>query len=538
MNVIKKWKLWAVMAVLAAVVFLCEDSALIVCAEATAVVKAEAGKIRSEASTASTVVGSTKKGNRLRILKSVSAPDGTWYQVGLEGDKTGYIRSDLVTVEGEVPSDGAPVAAAASAAGSSVQPSDMTSGTVVNNSINVRKGASTKDALAGTLKKGAVVEITGETTGSDGKKWYQVKSETVTGFVREDLLEVSAAVATGGGEEAGDAPDALGTEEVPQLPAQEEDYTDISNVIATKRIPEGKALEDLGLGADVIAGWESERYFVLYTQTRNGTEQWYLYDAQNDAYERIEALAPMSQEDIAAEKGNNKLSLILMIALGAIALILLVIVIYLALQLRDARMGYEDDYDDDDDEDDDDYEDGRVNSRAWKPKNFLGRDSYEEDDDMDDDEKEDMRAYQKPVKRPQGRENAARQEKPADGRPRPADASQRQAAGTQRTAGQQRPAGQPGTQGQRANAPQKQAAGQPKAAAGHRNPTEGQRANAPQKQTGSPQKPGKGQARQNERPGRQAPYKNPSYRDASYEDAEDEDFEFEFLNMSEEDSID
>lgn len=539
MSIVKKWKLWAAMAVLAAAAFLHEGNMAVVRADATATVLAESAKIRSEASTSSTPIGSTTKGTKLPILKSVSASDGVWYQVTVEGNQTGYIRSDIVSVEGDVPpaSDSVP-AAASTVTNSNVGPSAMTMGVVTRNSVNVRKGAAATDALAGTLKKDAVVTITGETTGADGKVWYQIESETVSGFIRSDLLEASAAVASEGGEN-NEAEGGAETPETPAAPVDEGNYTDISNVIATKRLPEGTDLEDLQLGAEVVQGWESDRYYIIYAQTKNGTEQWYLYDAENNVYERIEALTPMSKEDIASE--GSKGNLIILIVLSALVIILIGVVIYLSLQLRDYQMDY--DYDDDDDEDDDeyyeDYEEGRVNSRAWKPKNFLGRDDFEDDmeDEIEDEEEEEE--YRKPVRRTQApapRDNAVRQQsRPANGQGRssgqgrPANGQSRPANGQDRPAnGQSRPVNsqdRPSGQGRPANG-QSRPGGQGRPANGQGRPSNGQGRSA-----GSQARPGKGQPRPAQRP-----MDRPA-RPTSYEDAEDEDFEFEFLNMSDEDYL-
>ena len=477
MNVVKKCKLWIAVAVLAVTAFLYEGNLIVARAEATATVTADAAKIRSEASTSSTTIGSTTRGTKLPVLGSVKATDGIWYQVKVEGDKTGYIRSDLVSVSGEVPSAGNTSTQAPTVTNSDVVPSDMTSGLITKNSVNVRKGAAATDALAGTVRKDTVVTITGETTGADGKIWYQIESGDVKGFIRSDLLEASAAVTVEDPveETVSDA----GVAEVPEQPQQSVesgDYTDVANVIATRKLPEGTSLESLNLGADVVQGWESERYYIIYTKTKSNVEQWYLYDAQNNVYERINSLTPMSEEAIAAEKSSG--NMIVLIVLAAIIVILIGVVVYLALQLRDYQMDYE--YDDDDEEEDDDYyegyEEGRVNSRAWKPKNFLGRDNFEDDlEDEEEDDEEEEEEYRRPVKRTQQREAAPKQQP-------------RQNNGVQ----------------------------QPKQNKGSQQP----------RQTSGGQQP-KPQQRPVTKPVQQM----------AYDDAEDEDFEFEFLNMSEDDFI-
>lgn len=490
MNTVKRWKLWAVMAVLTAAVFLYEGNMLTARAEATATVTADSAKIRSEASTGSEAVGSTTKGTKLPILKSVSASDGIWYQVTVEGNTTGYIRSDLVSTTGEVPAAGGTETKKPTVTNSEVRASDMTAGVITGNSVNVRKGAASSDALAGVLKKDAVVKITGETDGADGKLWYQIESDTVNGFIRSDLLEASAAVATEGGEEQ-----PTETPEEPEAPAEEGDTTTVSNVVSVRTLPEGVDLETAGLSAETIKGWESDRYYVIYTQTKSGAEQWYFYDAQSNAYDRIDDLTPMTEEEIKAAEGGKMNKPVLIV--GIVLLVaMLGVIIYLALQLHEYKMDYEydDDYDDDDDGYYEDYEEGKVNSRAWKPKNFLGRDS-DEDDFADE---EDEPAYRKPAEKakPEVRQRPARAEKGS------AAGAGSQARSSQARSSQAR-GGKTGTKAE---------GGAP----GRRPETQ-----EPRLENGASRRPSSQPA-------------GPQ----TYDDAEDEDFEFEFLNMNDEDYID
>ena len=58
---------------------------------------ADTAKIREQANTESTVVGSTVKGKTIDILGAVKDSSGTvWYKVSVTGGGFGYIRSDLV----------------------------------------------------------------------------------------------------------------------------------------------------------------------------------------------------------------------------------------------------------------------------------------------------------------------------------------------------------------------------------------------------------------------------------------------------------
>lgn len=524
MNTVKRWKLWAVMAVLTVAAFLYEGNMLTARAEATATVTAGSAKIRSEASTSSEAIGSTTKGTKLPILKSVSAADGIWYQVTVEGNTTGYIRSDLVSTTGDVPAaGGATETKEPTVTNSEVRASDMTAGVITGNSVNVRKGASSSDALAGVLKKDAVVKITGETDGADGKLWYQIESDTVNGFVRSDLLEASAAVATEGSEE--EQPEEVPEE--PAAPAEEGDTTTVSNVVSVRTLPEGVDLETAGISAETIKSWESGRYYVLYTQTKSGIEQWYFYDAQSNAYDRIGDLTPMTEEEIKAAEGGKMNTVVLVIGIVLIVA-MLGIIIYLALQLHEYKMDYDyddDDYDDEDDEYYEGYEEGKVNSRAWKPKNFLGRDSYEDDFADEEDEPE----YRKPAGKAK-----------TEARPQPAQPARtdRAAAARAGAAGQAR--GERGSARAEGGAPRRRpeaqaarpgAGAQTRAEAGSR--AEG---SAPRRRPAQPARPDAAQTRaENGAPRRPSPQ---PVKPQTYDDAEDEDFEFEFLNMNDQDYID
>ena len=47
-------------------------------------------------------------------------------------------------------------------------------GTVKNRVVNVRSNATTASSIVAKLTQGTSVSITSETTGSDGRKWYNV----------------------------------------------------------------------------------------------------------------------------------------------------------------------------------------------------------------------------------------------------------------------------------------------------------------------------------------------------------------------------
>lgn len=166
-----------------------------VLAEQSGKITAESVKIRSSADASSTVVGSTERGKTVSVIGKTTDANGTvWYQVYVDENATGYIRGDLLELSGTgtVPD----VQSSSQSAGNesaSVTASSGT-GTVTPPSTNIRNAAVTGDVIC-TLQSGMVVTITGETTGSDSKKWYQVSfikdSKEYTGYIRADLVDTS-----------------------------------------------------------------------------------------------------------------------------------------------------------------------------------------------------------------------------------------------------------------------------------------------------------------------------------------------------------
>ena len=80
----------------------CSDS-VVSLAAGTAKVVASSGKIREKADTGSDTIASVKKGDKLDVIASKTDDDGyTWYKVYVDDEETGYIRADLVTVDGTI----------------------------------------------------------------------------------------------------------------------------------------------------------------------------------------------------------------------------------------------------------------------------------------------------------------------------------------------------------------------------------------------------------------------------------------------------
>jgi hypothetical protein len=62
------------------------------------------------------------------------------------------------------------------------------SGIVIQNSVNMRKEATTKAGRASTLTKGSVVGIIGMIMGDQGL-WYHIEADSKVGYVRGDLVK-------------------------------------------------------------------------------------------------------------------------------------------------------------------------------------------------------------------------------------------------------------------------------------------------------------------------------------------------------------
>ena len=62
--------------------------------------------------------------------------------------------------------------------------------------VNVRAAASTSSQLVTSLGNNSAVSILGQTTGSDGKVWYQISAGGVSGYVRSDLVSTQTVAYT------------------------------------------------------------------------------------------------------------------------------------------------------------------------------------------------------------------------------------------------------------------------------------------------------------------------------------------------------
>lgn len=330
-------------------------------AEATGKVVPNSVNIRKTPDVNSEVVGSSTIGKEVTIKGKVTASGTTWYQVYIDANTLGYIRSDMlepeaeaeipvVTVATESSSSDAPEAekpeSDSASQGTDSSPQETTSGdsgaaqndsapggaqVAADESVDlqyaklkvnsrVRPDPSTKGTPVGSLTEGTQVVVSGKSVGSDGKDWYYVtytssNGSEKTGFIRSDLLEMGEML------------------QVEEEPPQEE-------VPVEEPEPEPVVNND---------------YVLRLEQTENGPV-WYLDD--NTRPETLELLPLLEsaysqsqdEEEAAAAVVKQRIVIVVLVIL---LVALIVTVVILAFKLRDA---YYEDYEDEDEEEDDEEE--------------------------------------------------------------------------------------------------------------------------------------------------------------------------------------
>ena len=159
--------------------------------------------IRKEPNTSSEKVGSAMQGEEVTINNQVQGSDGkTWYQIFVNADTLGYIRSDYVEItDGTTPPTVTPVdptTPADTTASGDVEALNPVSATVKGgNSVRIRSSASasTSNNIVTTVSNGLVLTVKGRCSDSSGKVWYQVSfsdnGSEVEGFIRGDYVTIT-----------------------------------------------------------------------------------------------------------------------------------------------------------------------------------------------------------------------------------------------------------------------------------------------------------------------------------------------------------
>ena len=244
----------------------------------------------------------------------------------------------------------------------------VTSATVTSSSVNIRSEASTSASIAGKATSGQELTVTGETQDSDGKTWYAVTFDNVSGYIRSDLVEAHVSEATA--EPAVDE-----TQETEE--------------------PEEEPIVD-----------NSADYSVAFEDDGSGSSAWYLHDnTMGTRYQVSDLLnAEETNKNNQATIDQTAKSMRFVVILMAFVIVVLIIVVtILIIKVRSTYEDY-DDYDDDeedDEEDEDDDEDEDEEEEEERPRRRPAKkapvkkpvrrprvDEYEDEDDEDEDEEE------------------------------------------------------------------------------------------------------------------------------------------------------
>lgn len=300
---------------------------------ATGTITSSNVKVRSEASTSSSQVSSLDSGDKVDIVDETTDSQGyVWYRIYINDTEFGYVRSDLVSKEGATPSTDAATSTAAQPE-TQVTAVDAQTATITVASANVRSGAGTGYSSVGTVKNGDAVTVTGEATGTDNNKWYQIQFGTSgrTGFVRSDLLQIGAPAAADGGEAA----PADG-----EQPAEGEAAPEGAEAAPV----EGEQPAEQPAAEPAVVG--NGEFSLAYKDDGTGTEVWYLYDNVEGTQVKLSDLldyAKAGQQSKALEAQVKKLKGAL-IGMAIVIAILVLGVLLLIYKLRD-YMYYEDEED-------------------------------------------------------------------------------------------------------------------------------------------------------------------------------------------------
>ena len=315
-------------------------------ADATGKVTAPSAKIRKTADINSEVVGSSENGKTITITAQVTDAAGTvWYEVYVDSNTKGYIRSDLVSVDassGTIPTltsqntqadtpaqtntSEAPAVTASGAELPAETEMEAQYASVKVAAAKIRASASTTAGVVGTIPQNTQVVVTGKTGGSDGKDWYYVTftatdGQEKTGYVRNDLVNLGDMVPAG-------------------EPEQEPQDT-----------PEGSD--------EPVEEPEEKDYDVVFEDNEDGGE-WYLYNNLEGKKQKLDELFEAAE---AQENNDNMYSSTITKQRIVIIVMIMVIVIMafaMTIMLFKLRDAYYEAYED---EEEDAYEKPRNNRR-------------------------------------------------------------------------------------------------------------------------------------------------------------------------------
>ena len=148
-------------------------------------INVDSAMVRSYASPYGDIRSRLSRGTQVTLVSAKTGEDqATWYKISyIENGKAreGFIRSDLVA------------AANPGSSSSNSSGNNLNSPATVKPAVaNIRTYASTNGDIRSKLPAGTKVTILSETTGSDGRKWYQISyshnGAALKGYIRGDLL--------------------------------------------------------------------------------------------------------------------------------------------------------------------------------------------------------------------------------------------------------------------------------------------------------------------------------------------------------------
>ena len=143
----------------------------------TATVNCTALRLRSEASTASTILATASRGTEVEVLEDSG---NGWYKVAY-GEREGYMSGEWLRItleDGTVVQD------------ENVPQSDepeVQMGIVIDGPLNVRAAAGTDQERVGMLNTGASVNILDD----NGSGWYQISTNSLSGWVSADYVRLT-----------------------------------------------------------------------------------------------------------------------------------------------------------------------------------------------------------------------------------------------------------------------------------------------------------------------------------------------------------
>lgn len=341
-------KIWKGLLGAACAFFLFANFQIIGHAEETGKITVDSAKVRAEANVTSNVVGSAAMGSTVTIMNEVTDASGQlWYEVYVDANTKGYIRSDLMEKTGGTASvDGGQSQDASAGSGTNnlvETPLDAQYAKVTVATAKIRRGPSTNDGVVTSLSQGTELIVTGQSNGSDGKLWFYVSfmgadGVEETGFVRSDLIERGEMVPVEEPEEV-----------QPDTP------------------------QDAEQPSEQAGGAE---YEVVYTSNEDGENVWWLYhyDYENGqaTRQKLEELLAAAHAQSLNNDSNAKMvstQRIIIIVLIALIIILAVVMTIMIFKLRDA---YYEDYEDNE-EDEEDEEDEELVRQAPARRSLTAR---------------------------------------------------------------------------------------------------------------------------------------------------------------------